>query len=47
VIGSIFEATAQVVDGKIIPTIRGSAHITSEGTLLFNESDPFRSGITT
>ena len=47
VIGSIFEATAQVMDGKIIPTIRGSAHVTSEGTLLFNDSDPFRSGITT
>ena len=47
VIGSIFEATAQVVEGKVIPTIRGSAHVTSEGTLLFNESDPFRSGIST
>jgi 4-hydroxyproline epimerase len=47
VIGSIFEATAQVVNGKVIPTIRGSAHVTSEGTLLFNESDPFRSGIST
>jgi len=47
VIGSIFEATAQVVNGKVVPTIRGSAHVTSEGTLLFNESDPFRSGIST
>jgi len=47
VIGSIFEATAQVVEEKVIPTIRGSAHVTSEGTLLFNESDPFRSGIST
>ena len=45
VIGSIFEATAQIVEGKVIPTIRGSAHVTSEGTLLFNEADPFRSGI--
>lgn len=47
VIGSIFEATAQVVDGKIIPTIRGSAHVTSEGILHFNDSDPFRTGIPT
>ena len=47
VIGSIFEATGQVVDGKVVPTIRGSAHVTSEGILHFNESDPFRSGITT
>ena len=45
VIGSIFEATAQLVEGKVIPTIRGSAHVTSEGTLYFNEADPFRSGI--
>ena len=45
VIGSIFEATAQVVNGKVIPTIRGSAHVTSEGTLHFNDSDPFRTGI--
>ena len=45
VIGSIFEATGQVVDGKVIPTIRGSAHVTSEGILHFNESDPFRTGI--
>ena len=47
VIGSIFEATAQLVNGKVVPTIRGSAHVTSAGTLLFNESDPFRSGIST
>jgi len=33
------------VDGKVIPTIRGSAHVMSEGTLYFNEADPFRSGI--
>ena len=45
VIGSIFEATAQIVEGKVIPTIRGSAHVTAEGTLYFNEADPFRSGI--
>ena len=45
VIGSIFEASGLVVEGKVIPTIRGSAHITAEGTLLFNESDPFREGI--
>ena len=47
VIGSMFEATGELVEGKIIPTIRGSAHVTSEGTLLFDQSDPFRSGIST
>ena len=45
VIGSVFEASGRLVDGKVIPTIRGSAHVTSEGTLYFNEADPFRSGI--
>ena len=45
IVGSIFEGTVKLVDGKIVPTIRGTAHITSEQTLVFNEDDPFRFGI--
>ena len=45
VIGSVFEASAKVEEGKIIPTIRGSAHVTGEGTLCFGPNDPFRNGI--
>ena len=45
VIGSVFEASGKVEEGKIIPTIRGSAHVTGEGTLCFGPNDPFRNGI--
>ena len=45
VIGSVFEATARMEGNQVIPTIRGSAHVTAETTLHFGEDDPFRSGI--
>ncbi|HEY8747399.1 MAG TPA: 4-hydroxyproline epimerase [Tepidisphaeraceae bacterium] len=45
IIGSVFEASAELHDGQIIPTIKGSAYITSEATLLINPADPFRWGI--
>ena len=45
VIGSVFKASAEVVDGKIIPTITGAAYVTGEATLLLDEEDPFRFGI--
>ncbi|HNP34795.1 MAG TPA: proline racemase family protein [Woeseiaceae bacterium] len=43
--GSVFEATAHCRDNKIFPTIRGSAYITGQSTLLFDRNDPFRLGI--
>jgi 4-hydroxyproline epimerase len=43
--GSIFEGTARIVGERIIPTIRGSAFITAEATLLFAPDDPLRMGI--
>lgn len=43
--GSIFEATARIAGERIIPTIRGSAFITAEATLILNPNDPLRSGI--
>ena len=45
VIGSVFEAIGRVDENGIIPTIRGSAHVTAEATLHFGEEDPFRTGI--
>ncbi|RFO96422.1 4-hydroxyproline epimerase [Rhodoferax lacus] len=48
VIGSRFEARYERVDdgsGHIIPTLRGSAHVCAEATLLVSDSDPFAWGI--
>jgi 4-hydroxyproline epimerase len=45
VIGSVFEASAELIDGQVIPTIIGSAHVTAEATLLLDPADPFRDGI--
>lgn len=44
IIGSTFEGKVKIVDGKIIPQIRGSAFITAESDLIFDENDPFRFG---
>lgn len=45
VIGSRFEASYTVEDGKVIPTLRGRAHISAEATLLIEDNDPFGWGI--
>ncbi len=45
IIGSVFEGKVEIIDGKIIPIIRGSAHITAEIDLILDESDPFCYGI--
>lgn len=49
VIGSRFEGCYQwestAASGRIIPTIRGRAHISAEATLLIDEADPFAWGI--
>ena len=47
VIGSIFEATGKLDGDKVIPTVRGSAYVTGEGTLFFGSKDPLRTGIST
>lgn len=47
VIGSQFQASYQPSDeGGIIPTIRGTAYISGQNSLLIDEQDPFRFGIT-
>ena len=45
-IGSIFEGRIKLDGEKIIPVIRGTAHITAEIKLVLEESDPYRFGIT-
>ncbi len=45
--GSIFEGSVEIEHTQVIPTIKGSAFITGEGTLLLDENDPFCWGIPT
>ncbi|HEX7865833.1 MAG TPA: 4-hydroxyproline epimerase [Variovorax sp.] len=47
VIGSVFEAsyTLDGEEGRVIPTLRGRAHISAEATLLIDDADPFGWGI--
>jgi len=46
VIGSVFEASyALDSEGRVIPTLRGRAHISAEATLLIDDADPFGWGI--
>lgn len=45
VIGSRFEASYALEHGKVVPTLRGRAHISAEATLLIDDNDPFGWGI--
>jgi 4-hydroxyproline epimerase len=46
IIGTIFEAAYQLDGaGSVIPTITGSAFVTAEGKIVFDEQDPFQFGI--
>jgi 4-hydroxyproline epimerase len=45
IIGSAFDASVEVIDGKVIPIIQGQAYITAESTLILQGNDPFRWGI--
>jgi 4-hydroxyproline epimerase len=48
VIGTVFEAsftTDATSSGRVLPHITGSAYVTAESTLIFDESDPLRWGI--
>ncbi|CAK9889741.1 MULTISPECIES: 4-hydroxyproline epimerase [Pseudomonas] len=45
VIGSTFEGSFEADGERIIPTIRGRAHISAEATLILQEDDPFAWGI--
>ena len=45
IVGSVFEASVSIDEGNVIPTIKGTAFVTAEGTLILDENDPFRHGI--
>jgi 4-hydroxyproline epimerase len=45
IIGSQFEASYETAGDKIIPTLRGRAHMSAETTLLIEADDPYAWGI--
>ncbi len=46
IIGSVFDATIEEVgEGRVLPTIRGTAHVHAETKLILSPNDPFRLGI--
>ena len=45
VIGSQFEGSFETAGDRIVPTIRGRAHISAEATLIIEQDDPFAWGI--
>jgi 4-hydroxyproline epimerase len=45
ILGTVFEGSYLMENGRILPTIAGSAYVTAETTLLFDSGDPFQAGI--
>lgn len=45
IVGSVFEGSVIVRDDKVYPTIKGSAFVNAEASLVFDPRDPFRMGI--
>ena len=45
IVGTIFDGSVKVVDGKVLPIIRSTAHITAESMLIVDERDPFCWGL--
>ncbi len=45
IIGSLFEGSARVSEGRVRPRICGSAYVNAESTLIVNPADPFAMGI--
>jgi 4-hydroxyproline epimerase len=45
ILGTYFDGSVAVRDGKVIPSITGEAYVTGETRLVFGENDPFRWGI--
>jgi 4-hydroxyproline epimerase len=45
IVGSVFEGQIRIEGGEVIPVVKGSAFITSEGDFIFDSRDPFRYGI--
>jgi len=45
IVGSVFEGSVKVRDGKVYPSIKGSAFVTAEAELLVDPRDPLCMGI--
>lgn len=45
IVGSVFEGSIRVRNGEILPTIKGSAFVNAESTLILDQRDPFCMGI--
>ncbi|MFZ0663735.1 MAG: proline racemase family protein [Acidobacteriaceae bacterium] len=45
ILDTVFEGSYQRQDGKIVPSITGSAYVTAEARLIIDPHDPFRTGI--
>ena len=45
IVGSVFEATYRRAGDSIVPSIKGSAWVDAEATLILDPRDPFRMGI--
>ena len=45
IVGGVFEGSARIVEGQILPRIRGTAFVNGEGTLILDPRDPFAMGI--
>jgi 4-hydroxyproline epimerase len=45
IVGSLFEGSITVRDGKVHPSIKGSAFVNAEAELVFDPQDPFCMGI--
>jgi 4-hydroxyproline epimerase len=45
IVGSIFEGTVRVKEGKVYPSITGSAFVNAEAELILNPEDPLCMGI--
>jgi 4-hydroxyproline epimerase len=45
IVGSVFEGSVKVRDGKVYPSIKGSAFVNAEAELVLDPKDPLRMGI--
>ncbi len=45
IVGSVFEGSIRVRDGKVYPSIKGSAFVNAEADLILDQRDPFCTGI--
>lgn len=45
ILGTVFEGSFRAEAGQIVPIITGSAYVTGQSTLIFDDADPFRLGV--